>query len=344
MIDTVKIYTKIPIDIYNAVKNNAIVKKAVNYKTGEELYNIVNDSLEGSYSSSLSVRVGAGIKYNFVGEYYIEIEGSLHKIIRGYNSHHGFYDLKYICNYMIGIAENYYKIELPQLEFWFLGRVDVAIVFDLQEQENIANYINNLRMCSFPRRVVHFYKNQSLYSSGTYTTLKIYNKMLEFQKHDISKLRNTNFKLYNYLREIRGFIRFEVEIKKRKLLAYKNSKEKYIKIINYNYQELRNIWSEEFMKLLKINGNEQKVLYEREEVKERLFNTYKPVRARNLYRFYLSVKLEGLENVKDTMCSTSYYDYLKYLKQCNIDLSQTYNVEITNTYINFNPFFAKEVA
>ena len=35
--------------------------------------------------------------------------------------------------------------------------------------------------------------NESLYLTGTTTTLKIYNKLLEFRKHDLRKLSKTDF-------------------------------------------------------------------------------------------------------------------------------------------------------
>lgn len=81
MIDTVKIYSAIPEKIYNVIYNNSIVKSSINKKDGEILYEIVNDHLEGSYSSSLSVRIGCGSMYNLVEfDYFIEVEGSYHKI------------------------------------------------------------------------------------------------------------------------------------------------------------------------------------------------------------------------------------------------------------------------
>lgn len=74
MIDTIKIYCMINKDLYHVISNNSIIKTAYNSSNGEIYYKIINDKLEGSYSSSLSVRVGEGIKYNFVNMYYIEIE------------------------------------------------------------------------------------------------------------------------------------------------------------------------------------------------------------------------------------------------------------------------------
>ena len=61
MIDTVKIYTSISKEVYNIIYNQSIIKSSINKKDGELLYEIVNDHLEGSYSSKLSVRVGCAV-------------------------------------------------------------------------------------------------------------------------------------------------------------------------------------------------------------------------------------------------------------------------------------------
>lgn len=74
MIDTIKIFAMIDINIHDKISNNSIIKTSYNSGTGEIFYKIINDKLEGSYSSSLSVRVGEGAKYNFKDKYYIEIE------------------------------------------------------------------------------------------------------------------------------------------------------------------------------------------------------------------------------------------------------------------------------
>lgn len=343
MIDTIKIYTKISKEIYDIIYNNSIIKTSFSNSTGELFYNIVNDHLEGSYSSSLSVRVEHGGKYGFIDDYCIEIEGSLHKLRYGYNSHMGFYDVKYVANYLIGIVEESYKIELPQIEYWYIFRIDLAICYDLENQQNVVTYISNLKKCTFPRRKVNFFKDESLYCSGSYTTLKIYNKLAEFKKHDVNKFKNKNFDLINYMDFIKGFIRFEVEIKKRKLLSVLN-KEKYVKIIDIDYENLKKVWSEEFMKLLKCCEKEMLKLNEKERIYKLINEKFKKRKARSLYNFYLSVLVDGLEKVKETMASSTYYDNLSDLKKLNIDFSQTYNVEFTNKYIDFNPFTFEEVA
>ena len=164
MIDTVKIYCGINKDIYDVVYNKSIVKSSINKSSGEILYEIVNDSLEGSYSSSLSVRVGCAVKYHLADfDYFMEIEGSYHKIIKGYNSHDGIYNLQYIVNGFIELAENAYNIKLPTLENWYLQRLDLAKCFDLINQQNVAEYINSLSNCRYARRKLKFFANESLY-------------------------------------------------------------------------------------------------------------------------------------------------------------------------------------
>ena len=75
----------------------SIVKSSIDNYTNELQYEIINDHLEGSFDSRLSVRVGCGSKYKFskLG-YFIEIEGSYHKFTCGYNSHNGYYDLQFL--------------------------------------------------------------------------------------------------------------------------------------------------------------------------------------------------------------------------------------------------------
>lgn len=342
MIDTIKLYCEIDKITYNKIKSLSIVKNSIDNSKNELLYEIINDHLEGSYDSRLSIRVGCGSKYNFVNlGYYIEIEGSYHKIVKGYNSHNGYYDLIFVSKSLIEFSELSYNINLPDISFWYLQRCDIAICYNLQNQENVKSYINSLSRCQYPRRNAKFYYDESLYLSGTTTTLKIYNKLLEFKKHDIKKFNTNNFDIENYLNYIQGFIRFECEIKK-KMLTKIYSK-KHIKILDINYEELKKVWCDEFMKLLNMIKNDLKIVRGREEVKERLYNIYKSNKANRLYNFYCAIQLNGLIDTKNSMSSSSYFRNIKELKEAKIDFSQSYKIEEINLFY-FNPFEFKEVA
>lgn len=337
MIDTIKIYAEIDKETHDKIKSKSIVKSSVNNNTKDILYEITNDHLEGSFDSRLSVRVDSGVKYSFVNKgYYIEIEGSYHKIIMGYNSHNGYYDLHFISENLIRIVETDYNIKLPNIENWYLQRCDIAICFDLQNQENVKSYINSLSRCSYPRRNAKFFYDESLYLSGTTTTLKIYNKLLEFKKHDQKKFINSKFNLIDYIKKINGYIRFECEIKKKMLKKIYNN-EKHIKIINVSYKELKKVWSEEFMKLLQLIKNDLEIVRGRQAVSKRLNEIYKPSKANLLYNFYCAIQLNGLKDIKNNMTSSTYYRNIKDLKTAKIDFSQSYKIE-ENKIFYFNPF------
>ena len=135
---------------------------------------------------------------------------------------------------------------------------------------------------------------------GTTTTLKIYNKYQEFKKHDLSRFKSTDtFHIDNYLDIIQGYLRFEIEIKKKKLESMYKSK--YVRVRNISYEDLKEVWSEEFMKLLKFYENELTIIRDREKVKTRLCNIYGDTRGRNLYDFFCSLIVDGDLTVKNNM-------------------------------------------
>lgn len=342
MIDTLKIYTEIDKETYNKIKSKSIVKSSVNNNTKDILYEITNDHLEGSFDSRLSVRVDCGAKYSFVEKgYYIEIEGSYHKLVLGYNSHNGYYDIEFVAENLIRIVELEYNLKLPDLENWYLQRCDIAITFDLEKQENVKSYINSLSRCSYPRRNAKFFYDESLYLSGTTTTLKVYNKLLEFKKHDLKKFVNTKFNLIDYIKEIEGYVRFECEIKKKMLKKIFND-EKHIKIINITYEDLKKVWSDEFMKVLQFIKNDLEIVRGRKAVYKRLNEMFKKSRANQLFNFYCSIQLNGLKDIKNNTSSSTYYRNISDLKKAKIDFSQSYKIQ-ENKIFYFNPFEYKEV-
>lgn len=270
------------------------------------------------------------------------MNGSYHKIVKGYNSHNGYYDLQFISQSLINMVELTYGIELPDIEDWYLQRCDIAICYDLQNQNNVKSYINSLSRCNYPRRNAKFFYDESIYLSGTTTTLKIYNKLLEFKKHDLKHFANSNFNTLDYMNKIKGFIRFECEVKK-KLLKNIYNNEKNIKLINIKYEDLKKVWCEEFMKVLQFINNDLEIVRGREEVLERLNNLYKPSKANLLYNFYCAIQLNGLKDTKNNMPRRTYYRNVKELKEAKIDFCQSYKVEEIENIFYFNPFEFKEV-
>lgn len=346
MIDTIKIYCEISKDISVKIKSKSIVKSSIDYASGELQYEITNGHLLGSYDSRLSVRTDCGKKYNFCskhGGYYVEIEGSYHKLVRGYNSHNGFYDIFSICKSLIIKVENFYKLKLPNFCKWYLQRVDIAKCFNIDNQYNVISYLHSLGGCRYPRRNVQPYSYGGINISGTTTTLKIYNKYLEFKAHDLKKFKGTDFNIVKYLDKIQGFVRFEVEIKKKKLLKIYGENLKHISILNVKYDDLEKVWSDEFMGLLGLIEKDLEIVRGKENVKKRLLCLYKNCKAMRLFSFYCAIQINGLDFVKSSFDSATFYRYISELKEARVDYSQTYKIEVDNSIFYFNPFECQEV-
>ena len=282
MVDTTKFFTFISKDIYDVIKYNSNIKCMYNESEKMIYYEVINSSLIASYDSSLSVRVSEASKYLMKG-YVIEVEGSYHKICKGHNAYDGYYNIQEICLGMIKLVENAYKIKLPKLKHWFIQRIDITKVFDLSSNDNVKNYINNFRTLTFPRRNLKYYEDESLYISGQTTTLKIYNKLKEFLKHDKKKLlKFENFNVFEFCKKIDGYVRFECEIKKKKIKSIYNNK-KFIRVNSVKYSDFEKIWCAEFMKLLKFDDNEIKKVRDKESVYKRLNSYYNSRKASELY-------------------------------------------------------------
>lgn len=348
MIDTLRIFTKIDESIFAKIKSSSITRCSFREETREIFYEISSDNLKGSYDSSLFVRADTGDKYGFPKDYILTIEGSCHKLMFGQNAYNGFYDLEMVVGILKEFVENAYNIKLPVYEKWYLQRVDIAKCFDLLTQERVVNYINSLSNLDFPRRNLKYYVDSCIYFTGTTTTLKIYNKFLEYKVHDKSKLTKANFDTESFEKRINGFVRFEVEIKKKKLQSI--FEKKYIaKMRNlyckdFNYEMLEMIWCEEFMKVLKLNYNDMKKVSNKITVKNRIYKNYDNAYATSLYNFYLSLVVDGCKSVKSTTSKATYYRKIKELKDLGIDFtSNKISIVYSNKSDFIDVFHMKEV-
>lgn len=109
------------------------------------------------------------------------------------------------------------------------------------------------------------------------------------------------------------------------------------------YKDLKNIWSDEFMKLLKLYESDLKVVRSREEVESRLYTVYGNIKGRRLYNFYLSLIVDGLDIVKSRTSKNVYYTNIRNLKNAGIDFSQNVNINLEDNIVDFNPFSYQEV-
>lgn len=271
-----------------------------------------------------------------------KLNGSYHKIVKGHNAYDGYYNIQSITLALKKLVENAYNVNLPNLKHWFLQRIDITRVYNLKDNVNVQKYINCFRTLTYPRRNLKFYEDESVYVSGQTTTLKIYNKLCEFSKHDKNKLSKFDtFNLYEFMHKIDGYVRFECEIKKKKLKSIYGKN--YIRINNLSYKEFEKIWCDEFMKILKFDMSEIKKVKQKESVKERLKTIYNNRKAIELYNFYLAIKVDGEKTVKSNMSKATFYRKRAELKDAGIDFTGCFKIyEEDANIIDFNPFLDYE--
>lgn len=336
MIDTIKIHTSVSDEVYQVIESKTDVVCKLNFHDKIIYYKIIRGSLEGSYGSHLAFRISErryGIRNC------LELEGSYHKLVRGYNSHNGFYDIREVVQGIIDLLSNGFGVNLPPLKQWFVQRIDISFVYDLLNQENVKNYINNNRYLVYPRRKTQYFLNECVYFAGSRTTLKIYNKLVEFCKHDFRKLLKFNdFNVDNYIEEIKGFVRFECEIRKKKLVELLGNND----IDSIDMNVLNDYVVGDFMKLFKINSKNLCIVRDQNEVKNLLYSKYKECKARRLFGFFLTCVNDGMDVVKEQFSSSSYYRNIEELKDCGIDFTQqafvVEKIKVSEKFIDFTPF------
>lgn len=336
MIDTLKIYTSLSEELYNSIEKATDITARFNMSNNQFYYKITNGNCEGSFSSSLSYRLYDS-RYGL--RYVLELEGSYHKLTKGYNSHNGYYNIQEVVQGLIDLFGHTLSSSLPTINCWFVQRIDLAFVYDLETQENVINYINNNRFLVYPRRRTQFFLNECVYFAGSRSTLKMYNKLLEFERHDSKKLfKHSDFDLDKYKDEIKGFIRFECEIRKKKLIELlgKNG------VLDIDIKLLSEFVMEEYYKLFKVNDKDICLVRSQNDVKNLLYSKYKECKARRLFGFYLTCVNDGLNAVKQESSSSSYYRNIEELKACGIDFNQqafiVENKAISEKIISFTPF------
>ena len=336
MIDTVRIYASVSDETFKAIESKSDTTAKFNIGKDEIYYKISKGTVKGSYDSSLNCRPYEnmhGIKN------VIELEGSYHKLVRGYNSHNGFYNIDDVVKGIISLCENAYNVSLPGVDSWYIQRIDLSYVYDLETQENVKNYINNNRYLVYPRRKTQYFLNECVYFAGSRTTLKIYNKLVEFDKHDYKKLvKFDDFNVEEYRDEIKGFVRFECEIRKKKINELLGNN----RVKDINVDVLKEFVIGEYMKLFKINDKNICLVRNQNDVKNLLYEKYKECKARRLFGFYLTCINDGINNVKEQYSTSSFYRNIEELKECGIDFTQQAFVfeekATTEKFIDFNPF------
>lgn len=354
MIDTLKLKSP-PISESTAKHIEALLvqRSAVDNATGEELYNLVSGSLEGSWSSSVSVNVrredwvvlpptmySKATTVLQASEPHIVVEGSVHKAIMGHNVYGGPERLQESIAWFVADLERPERlgVELPSWDGWCVQRVDTSEVYDLGSFEAVSQYIHGLGLARYPRRQPRKYGDETVMFAGTTTTLKFYHKGPEFAKnshkaygkvigkkqaHDVQLMANQ-------------FLRVELSIKSKKLKTQYSDTPTAGQVM---LSELETLQDRETARVLKEGQTDMDTVRSTEEVEARLREVYDDRLSRLLFGTWLQMAALGEDALRKNLARRTYYRHRSLLADAGIawDTTDVYIREATLIPAGFRP-------
>lgn len=353
MIDTIVLISPY-IDKITAdkIENQGKITMSIDMKNKEQLYSYTNLELNGSYDYRIRIKLkkdklisilqypdkieSKRITKKVNTQPYIEVECSLHKLILGHNCYGGSDDIKLQVEYLIKTINKDLDIKLPQYNEWTIKRIDFAKVYKFNNNQELDKFFKGFSEVYYPRRKVHKYDASGLYFSGSFTTLKLYNKYDEFRKHDYKRLLQSMDinKVNEILNNTKGILRIEIEFKAKKLRHLYNE---LPTIDQINIKDLENQYYIELDRIFKLGDNNMKTYNKSEEVEKRLKEKYG--NASVLLATWYRLSVFGYEKVKSEMTESTFYRHIKMLRDANITWNFT-DLKITETNVIeviFNP-------
>lgn len=334
MIDTIVLNSPdLEEDIALKIEEISVQRMGVDFQINELLYRFTTKELKGTYDSSIRINIK---REKLISEFdlrtrkniatkrqcnpYMQVECSLHKIKIGHNIFGGSDDIKGQVLYLISLLENELQVDLPNYNDWFISRIDYAKVYNLGN--SLSDFFKGFSNVYYPRRSAIKYSDSGLYFPGTYTTLKLYDKGLEFKKHDKKKLRKilTPYQIMWLELLSHGILRIEVEVKTRKLKDLYN--EKLPKVNEIKIEDLINQYNVEIGRIFKIGEDKMKIYNTTKDVENVLYSHYGS-EGNILFGTWFRLTITGYDTVKKSMAKTTFYRHINKLKKAGISWNYT---------------------
>lgn len=320
--------------------------EGVDIFTGELLYRFTSGELQGSYDYRIRIKVDNTEWIKEEGQtpkrvetyWHVVVECSLHKLLMNHNCYGGPTDIKRSIAYLVRFLEDIMYVSLPNHEDWELKRIDVAKIYHFNDKNICKKIVSNLRNSYYTRRKPRIYDTSVMFSGST-TSVKIYWKGPEFEKHDYKRIkkyilkevdRNWNkencdllqhklamiqLQFDQVLEKAYRIIRYECEIKTRKLKEEFNSDMVLIK--NLSDERLHDIADTELFKLMKEDDN-MEIVRRSDLVLERLHQIYGTNQANALYATWTKLVQFGEQRAKETIRRATFYRHKKLLIEAGV--------------------------
>lgn len=311
------------------------------------IYQLTTRQLEGSWDSKVSIRVTneryeqddkGHVRLTKTG-WYVIIEASIHKLVYGHNVYCGWDDFQKAAAFLISMVESGLDVKLPKPEHWEVRRIDVSENYYLPSPDAVTEWFRMMNLKKYPRRKMAKYGECGLYANGTTTTWKAYHKGPDFKKHDYKRVKwhrgkETADRIHKLAMNI---IRFEIEIKKKKLQD--DYKKKIVKVKDINNDYLKKLYDSENQKIIR-EGEDMRIARTTIEVQNRLKAKYNDSWARILLGTWLKFSAFGEEESKREMPRATFYRHRKMLKDLGISWTGTdISIEYMQSCpIDFQPY------
>lgn len=347
MYDTVVIKSpEIDPDTVQKVLHFCRMYEGVDIFTGELLYRFTSGELEGSYDYRIRIKVDntewikeeSPVPQRVETYWHIVVECSLHKLLMNHNCFGGPADIKKSIAYLVRFLEEVMCVDLPNYEEWELKRIDVAKIYHFNNKNICKKIVSNLRNSYYTRRKPRIYDTSVMFSGST-TSVKLYWKGPEFEKHDYKRIKryilwevdkNWNKdncdllqhklamlqkQLDQVLEKAYRIIRYECEIKPRKLKEAFETDTVLVKILDDEI--LHNIADTELYKLIREDDN-MEVVRRSDLVLERLHKVYGTSQANALYATWTKLVQFGEVQAKETISRATFYRHKKMLIEAGV--------------------------
>lgn len=325
MLDTVKVTSPYVTEaVARAVELLCERRFCVELATGEVLWEFTKGDLDGSYDHRLQLRVkreewlvlpGQRVPQCVPCQPYIELEGSLHKAILGHNIAGGPCDLAPAVRWVVDQLAAAAGVELPDGQRWRLRRVDWAECYDLGSFEAVQEFIGYFRNATFARRKVSWYAQDSLSIPGTTSTVKMYHKGPEFQRHDRPRLRRVDGMDVDALQKLaNNVLRCEVEIHARTLDDEYSIAPGPAVGLPQIVQWIQSLHDRDMARVLREGASAVQIVRTAAAVRRRLYETYSARRAAALWGTWLELSAMGEGSARERLPRTTFYRHRQELE------------------------------
>lgn len=346
MIDTLKLRSpELPAEIFDRIAEQLQTRMKVENSSGHVLSEFTNGMLAGSFDHRVSVnmmdhecRTIAAIRTRTgkaevvdVPCHKVEIEGSVHKAIEGFNVSGGPDDVLASCRWFVNMIAEGLGVSLPPAGDWEILRIDNSECFNLGSFEACQEYLSALKLSKFPRRMMQSYGNETVGFYGTTTAWKVYHKGPEFAAHDRLRLRKIwpADKVQSIQDFANGIIRVETSIKSKKLKTDFGGKA-LAKDVTMDY--VVRVHDLETLRVIRESEQDMNTVRQTQDVQRRLYDIYGTIQGGHLYGIWLTFSTIPEEQLRVKLSRPTFYRHRKQLQDAGVSWIST-DVQIVQTAI-----------